>query len=436
MPWRDRMDGGSAHSIARLLPGACTVLLILVSSARAQTPAAAARDAASQCVSCHSTLTGSSVARLDADDTHARRGFSCVDCHGGDAQATDRTIAHDPRRGYRGVPKGAAIIATCARCHSDGSFMRTFAPAQRIDQAAEYATSVHGSRLATGDTNVATCASCHGAHNIRNVNDAKSPVYPLNVATTCAKCHADTRHMAGYKTTTGPLPTNQLDNYKKSVHYAALTTKRDLSAPTCNDCHGNHGAAPPGVGAIANVCGTCHTVFAERFATSPHKDVFEKGCVECHENHAIAKPSDALLGMASGAICSTCHNDDPGAKAATAMRASIDSLRTSIDHSRGLLERLHNAGMEVGEDELRLRDAENHLTLARTEVHTFRDPPVDKVASEGLAITARVATAAERGFDELRFRRRGLAVSMVVILLVVVALVLKIRDLERAHDAR
>jgi predicted CXXCH cytochrome family protein len=376
-------------------------------------------------------LTGPAAVRLDVDDTHARRGFGCVDCHGGDAQATDRASAHDPRRGYRAVPKGATIIATCARCHADGSFMRTFAPAQRIDQAAEYATSVHGRRLATGDMNVATCASCHGAHNIRNVNDVKSPVYPLNVATTCAKCHADPQHMSGYKTATGPLPTNQFDNYKKSVHYSALTARHDLSAPTCNDCHGNHGAAPPGVGAVANVCGTCHTVFADRFAASPHKDVFEKGCVECHENHAIVKPSDALLGVGSGAICSTCHDGDPGAKAATAMRASIDSLRTSIDHSRGLLEQLHNAGMEVGENQLRLRDAENHLTLARTEVHTFRDGPVDKVAHEGLAITTGVAASAEQGFGELRFRQRGLAVSMIVILLVVVALVLKIRDLER-----
>ena len=310
--------------------------------------------------------------------------------------------------------------------------MRTFAPAQRIDQAAEYATSVHGRRLATGDTNVATCASCHGAHDIRTVNDARSPVYPLNVALTCARCHADPQHMAGYKTDTGPLPTNQFDNYKTSVHYAALTGKRDLSAPTCNDCHGNHGAAPPGVGAIANVCGTCHSVFAERFAGSPHQDVFEKGCIECHENHAIAKPSDAMLGVGAGAICSTCHDGDPGAKAATAMRASIDSLRSSIDHSRGLLEQLQNAGMEVGEDQLRLREADSRLTLARTEVHMFRDPPVDKVTQEGLAITAQVAAAAERGFAELRFRQRGLAVSMVVILLVVVALVLKIRDLERA----
>jgi predicted CXXCH cytochrome family protein len=308
--------------------------------------------------------------------------------------------------------------------------MRTFAPGQRIDQAAEYVTSVHGQRLASGDLKVATCVSCHGAHGIRKVSDAKSPVYPLNVATTCSRCHANPEIMAGYKTATGPLATDQYDNYRTSVHYAALTKKQDLSAPTCNDCHGNHGAAPPGVGAVANVCGTCHAVFAERFATSPHNGVFDRGCVECHSNHAIEKPSDELLGVATGAICSTCHDGDPGAKSAAAMRASVDALRTSIERVDRTLEELHNAGLEVGEQRLRVREAQNQLTLARTEVHNFREAAVDKVVGQGLEITGRVETAASQGFGELRFRQRGLAASMVAILLVVVALILKIRQLE------
>ena len=69
--------------------------------------------------------------------------------------------------------------------------MRNYAPKQRVDQAVEYATSVHGQRLAKGDTKVATCISCHGAHGVRLVSDAKSPVYALNVAATCTKCHSD-----------------------------------------------------------------------------------------------------------------------------------------------------------------------------------------------------------------------------------------------------
>ncbi|MFN8061933.1 MAG: cytochrome c3 family protein [Vicinamibacterales bacterium] len=417
--WRRALGLGAVTSAVLLGPG-------LVGAAGAQ-PAPATP---SQCVTCHATLADAAAARDVADDVHGKRGFGCVDCHGGDATATDRTAAHDVKKGYRGVLTGQAIVATCTKCHADAAFMRTYAPAQRVDQGAEYATSVHGQRLATGDSKVATCASCHGAHGIRAVRDAKSPVYPTNVAATCAKCHADATHMAGYKVAGGPLPTTQYADYQKSVHYAAMTKQQDLAAPTCNDCHGNHGAAPPGVGAVANVCGTCHAVFAERFALSTHKDVFDRGCVECHSNHAVLKPSDELLGAGKDTLCATCHEDDAGAKAATAMRASIDSLRTSVDRASSLVAELHNAGLEVGEQEIALREAQNHVTLTRTELHTWHEENVKKVVDDGLAITAKIEAAAQQGRNELRYRRTGLAVSMIAILLVVVALVLKIRDIE------
>lgn len=406
---------------------ALLTLLVGVGAASAQTAAAP-----NQCATCHAGLQGAAAAADVATDVHGSRGFTCADCHGGNAAATDKAAAHDPAKGYRAVPVGAAVIATCARCHSDAALMRTYAPAQRIDQAAEYATSVHGKRLAGGDTKVATCVSCHGAHGVRKVSDAKSPVYPLNVATTCARCHADPAHMAGYTTASGaPLPTNQLESYKGSVHYRALTEKRDLSAPTCNDCHGNHGAAPPGANAVVNVCGTCHAVFAEKFATSPHKDVFERGCVECHENHKIAEPSDAMVGGSGEALCATCHGDDAGAKAADAMHAQLSDLSTAIDRAAVQLEAVRNAGLEVGEHDLKLREARNHLVLSRTELHTFNPEKMSKVASEGQALTTGVAEAAAAGERELAFRRKGLVASTIAILVVVVALLLKIRQLER-----
>ena len=97
--------------------------------------------------------------------------------------------------------------------------------------------------------------SCHGAHGIQPVKDSRSPVSTRRVAETCNKCHGDAALMAGYK-----LPSDVYAKWKKSVHYAARTEKGDLSAPTCNSCHGNHGAAPPEVGSVVNVCGTCHVV--------------------------------------------------------------------------------------------------------------------------------------------------------------------------------
>ena len=69
--------------------------------------------------------------------------------------------------------------------------MHSFKPQQRVDQLAQYHTSVHGKRLAAGDAAVANCVDCHSVHDIREVSDALSPVHPLRLPETCARCHAD-----------------------------------------------------------------------------------------------------------------------------------------------------------------------------------------------------------------------------------------------------
>ncbi len=405
--------------------------------------AAQAAPAASSCRSCHAAQADSRLAApatlFAAPDIHRESGFACIDCHGGDASAADKAGAHDAGRGFKGKPRGQAVIATCARCHSDGELMRRFAPRQRIDQATEYGTSVHGKLLAKGDANVATCVSCHGAHGIRRVSDAKAPVFSTNVAATCAGCHANAAHMKGYTLPNGsPMPTNQLADYQKSVHYRALTQGNDLSAPTCNDCHGNHGAAPPGVGTVANVCGTCHAVFAQKFDTSVHKQIFDKGCVECHSNHAILQPSDQMLGTTGHGICAPCHTpgdrSDKGSVAAEAMRGDIERLKSEIDQSRALIDRVKNAGIEVSDQELALREAGTKLTLARTEMHAFDPRLLAPIVTDGSRIVAGVDRAGHNGVAELRYRRRGLAWSLAAILLVVVGLVLKVRQIDRRID--
>ena len=411
---------------------ACALVAVSAVAAAGQ-PAPGGPD---ECLRCHSTLAEpryATPAASFAEDVHRQRGFTCVSCHGGNASAADQDAAKAPGTGFRGAPRGAAQIAACASCHSDAELMRRFVPRQRVDQAAEYAVSVHGQRLAAGDTKVATCASCHGAHGIRVASDARSPVFPTNVAATCASCHADPSHMAGYTGADGgPLSTSQRADYERGVHFEALTKANDLSAPTCNDCHGNHGAAPPGVDAVANVCGTCHAVFAERFAASSHAPIFEKGCVECHGNHAVPHPSDAMLGTAEGSACAACHTeaDDPGFAGAAAMRADIERLKTAVADVGALIERVRTSGMEVTDQELALGEARNRLVLARTEVHAFDPATLAPVVAAGHEILAGVEAAGRAAEGELRFRRRGLAASMLAILVVVVALALKIRRLD------
>jgi len=406
------------------------LLLVITGVARAQ-PASVPSNT---CLTCHLQLSErfAAPARQFADDVHAARGFGCVDCHGGNAAAPDQNAAKDAAYGYRGIPAGPQVITTCARCHSDPGLMRRFAPTGRVDQESEYAVSVHGQRLATGDRRVATCASCHAAHGIRQVSDVRSPVFPTNVAATCGKCHGDPEYMKEYALNGAPFPTNQRTDYETSVHHHALTARNDLSAPTCNDCHGNHGAAPPRVDAVTNVCGTCHGVFAQRFEPTTHAFVFERGCVECHGNHAIQPADDAMVGADAGTVCSTCHSPaDAGLAAAALIRASLEDFKSTFERAEALVARAHTAGMEMSAQQVALGQARNHLTLARTELHTFDPQAVDATLGEGGVILDAIETAGAQALAELQYRRGGLGVSLAVILLFVVALGFKVRQLDR-----
>ncbi|HSE25784.1 MAG TPA: cytochrome c3 family protein [Pyrinomonadaceae bacterium] len=392
----------------------------------------------SSCIECHRRLDDprlSTPAKLFGNDIHGSRGLSCNDCHGGDPNDDSKEGAKDPRKGYLGKPKKLDIPAYCGKCHSDANLMKRFNPSLRVDQEREYYTSVHGKLLQAGEERVATCVSCHSVHGIRAVNDPLSTVYPLNVAQTCAGCHADANLMRSFG-----IPTDQFEKYKSSVHAQALNEKQDLSAPTCNDCHGNHGATPPGIASVANVCGQCHARQAELFQTSPHKAAFDQKqlaeCVTCHSNHAIAKPSDQLIGTEQGTLCTGCHHaGDKGFIAAGMMRSRINDLIASIDKSTSILNRAERAGMEVSKPKFELKNATDALTHARVMIHSSSPAEVEKIIGPGLEVSSKGYQAGLDALAERRFRRGGLAVSLVFILFLALLVYLKIRQIESRQSA-
>ena len=397
---------------------------------RAQTPTE------DNCRICHAALGDARLtppATSFASDIHAARGLGCADCHGGDPSIAGLD-GMDPRRGFVGRPGVRRSVEFCGRCHADAAYMRQFNPSLRVDQLAEYATSVHGRRLREqGDTAVAVCVSCHPAHSIRPPSDPASSVNPLNVASTCGYCHADAAHMRAYG-----IPTDQVEKYRRSVHWTTMSENGDLSAPTCNDCHGNHGAAPPGVSSVGNVCGQCHSVMASYFSRSQHSRTFAMlgvpGCATCHNNHEIEPASDSLLGMAEGAVCAQCHAaDDPGGAIAIAMRQAVDSLQGSYDSARALLSRAERAGMEVSQALFDLDGANTALISARAAVHSFALDTVAAAAEEGLTVTAAAHERGVRALADLQFRRTGLKISILIIVALILGLSLKIRELNRAR---
>ena len=375
-------------------------------------------------------------AKLFADDIHARSGFTCASCHGGDPRAEDQDVAHDPKKGFRGKPSPKDIPALCGSCHSDAAAMKHFNPSERVDQLAEYRTSAHGKALLRGDESVATCVSCHGAHGVLLVKDVRSPVYPTRVASTCNHCHGNAALMATHK-----LPSDVYAKYAKSVHFEALMKKGDLSSPTCNSCHGNHGAAPPQVGSVANVCGTCHTIFAEQFKASPHWEAFAElglpGCVTCHENHEIVPPTDAFLSTGKDGKCVSCHEaGTEGARSAAAMHEDIVALEKQTAAAKAALQREAEAGMLVARAQFDLSRADEALTKARADVHLFQPYAVQQTVAGGLTIARTAQAEAALIRHERDFRRKGLLLALLLIGLSIAALVAKIREIDRRQPPR
>ena len=337
-------DGAPSARPGPSLPLGVTLLLISMAFAASSYAA----PPKTSCIGCHvqsEMFDAAAKAKLAHfnDDVHTSLNLSCHDCHGGNPDpklAEDPAAAMDPSfkaNPYIGKPARTAIPTFCGKCHSSAAFMKRYNPAARVDIVDEYHTSKHGQQLAKGDENVATCIDCHSVHGILRKNNPKSTIYPTHVAETCSRCHSDAKRMAAYKDDFGrPLPVDQYARWKRSVHANAMFAKGDLTAPTCNDCHGNHGAAPPGLESVSFVCGNCHAREAELFRKSPkhegwlrHNEFLATGstcgdchtdgrskvtfvkrfneCVVCHENHGVMRPTVALLDHLPETPCAFCH---------------------------------------------------------------------------------------------------------------------------------
>jgi cytochrome c553 len=535
-------------------------------------------DRTSACIACHAELDDGEAGLLHwwPRDVHSEVGLGCEACHGGDPSpemADDPEASMDPARGFKGMPNRFEIPAFCGDCHANADYMKRYDPQARVDQLPEYLTSVHGRLNAGGDPVPAVCIDCHGAHGIRSSDSPDSPVFATNVPKMCATCHEDAALMDSYG-----IPANQYQLYLESVHGSALLERGDNAAPACNDCHGNHGATPPGVQSVANVCGQCHGREAKLFRASFKKELFDSmdvgECAVCHENHGIAHPTpesfrsgsapqvsagsltsvkpfgadfddlkpgqtveaiwsvtlppfppsedrqltqtvvvlaegmeplqldatvrpddsitnieprhavsgglsatltiEALSGIpvklgdairyrlelalqdgeplrdvraqqtsapgitvVEGSACLTCHTlGDECDKATDRMYAALSAASIELREAERLLHAAEVAGMDVGEVQFELNSSGTTAALhARALIHSFDPEQVIESAGEARDIAATALAAAKSALDELQFRRKGLAVSLCLIALLLVGLYLKIREVNRRRGA-
>lgn len=388
------------------------------------------------CVSCHLELGGAFATPVEQmrDGSHADARISCAGCHGGDPTSDDIEVAMSPTSGFVGVPSREETPQFCGRCHSDPEYIRQFNPRLPTDQLSQYRTSVHGQRLEGGDARVATCTDCHGAHGILSARDARSPVYSMNIPATCATCHADQKYMESYE-----ISTDQVQDYRESVHGRALLDRGDQAAPACNDCHGNHGASPPGVPAVGFVCGQCHANNRELFRESPHQEMFSlmglPECEACHGNHRIEHPTDAMISATEENVCLDCHAEESDAYLRSlAMYEEITNLKDRIASAEQLVNRAEQAGMLITDAQFQLQDADDYLIQAHTMVHSLSADRVKEVTDQGQELANLAIRQGNEALDELQFRRKGLAVSLVFILILASGIYLKIREIDNRNQ--
>jgi len=238
--------------------------------------------------------------------------------------------------------------------------------------------------------------------------------------------------MKGYS-----IPTDQFAKYSTSVHHHALAVRGDLSTPTCSTCHGNHGAAPPGVDTVQNVCSKCHVFQDQMFEKSTHKVAFQSaglpGCVVCHSNHGITHPTDEKLGAGLQAVCIECHTPgDICDQQRVAMLSRLKQLDDAVRAADKVLGVAESSGMEVSQARLDQDLARDALTKARVTIHSFKTELVEQEdIQEGLQLAARNLQAGQAALAERDYRRKGLGLALVFILMTVVGLFLYIRQIER-----
>jgi hypothetical protein len=408
------------------------------------------------CVLCHSDSANQSAEDLFTpaaeaashmnlkevvEDVHFQLGLTCAGCHGGDPSA-DMGHAHVKEWPEKDRDKNRAwVVQFCARCHSDPALMHQFNAALPTDQLSKFKDSPHGKTLLEKhDDRAPSCVSCHGVHGIRPAKDPQSKVYAQRVPETCGSCHANAATMAGFKRADGSaIPTTQLVEYRESVHGKALA-RGDLGAPRCNTCHGNHAASPPGIAQVGKSCNLCHSANASLFDGSKHKAAFDSHnwpeCGKCHGNHTIAKTHDSMLATGPGQLCGDCHRqyskDNPDCiQTAEYFRHTI----TRMDEARGRFgaesEKLASKGLDVESINNQLTELTDALKKSRTYVHSFTRTSFQQIAAPGEEAVKKTDTLVRQAREEYKYRQLGLAASIGAIGLLMLAVYLKLRQLEK-----
>lgn len=278
---------------------------------------------------------GGTTVRAQQEETRGDPDVQCSLCHGDMEFLTDKraTPAGDSALFVTDTVvdpsvHGALSCATCHPAHAEGYPHRADRPALACAEChavagREWGRSIHAANVAV-EGDAASCVECHGTHRVFSANDRRSTAHPLNVAETCARCHADPVIVGEYFATPEEAQARRaVSLYYETVHGTAITESGLTVSATCNDCHGAHAVLPADSGGssvnpahIPETCGQCHVGIVEVYEQSAHgvsprraDGVSPPVCTDCHTSHEIVETEEPIWFLGVVEECGACHGE-------------------------------------------------------------------------------------------------------------------------------
>src|SRR5664280_103212 len=118
------------------------------------------------------------------------------------------------------------------------------------------------------------------------------------------------------------------------------------------------------------------------------------------------------------------------AKTAAQMAAWIDGLDGALKQSETVLARAEEYGMEVSEAQVRLIDGCENLVKSRLALHAIDSGEMRKPIDAGMSIAKETLAAGQAALREKDYRRWGLALSVLLIGIAILAIRFLIRRIE------
>ena len=157
----------------------------------------------------------------------------------------------------------------------------------------------------------------------------------------------------------------------------------------------------------------------------------------------IGKTHYAYTNLTTGTVmrekvirCTDCHDQkSAGFQVSSRFGNSMHELAAETARAERTLLLAQRGGVEVRKAHLQLDKAVDAQIQLQVLVHTFNaatNSPFIQDRDQGLHVAQTALAAGNSGLNEISYRRKGLLVSLGIILCVLVGLALKIRELSRS----